>query len=117
MGEVLEQDVDGVGNAIRALELLSRQDGPAGFDERVERVPDHDTQVLQAHLVDALVDGRNQLDQLDGLAVDDLERLGGNCAFRYGIASSRVGEGKSETRGSGGVNACGFDSRHSSSRV
>jgi hypothetical protein len=39
VGEVLEQDVDGVGCALRALELLSRQDGLVGSDERVEKSP------------------------------------------------------------------------------
>ena len=38
MGEVLEEDVDGVGCAVRALELLSRQDGLVRFDEGVEGV-------------------------------------------------------------------------------
>jgi hypothetical protein len=59
--EVLEQDVHGVGCAVRALELLAREDGLVGFDELVEGVADHDTEVLQAHLVDALVHGRDEL--------------------------------------------------------
>jgi hypothetical protein len=32
--------------------------------------------VLQAHLVDTLVDGREELDERDDLAVEDAERLG-----------------------------------------
>jgi hypothetical protein len=32
--------------------------------------------MLQAHLVDPLVDGRDELDELDDLAVEDAERLG-----------------------------------------
>ena len=48
------------------------------LDERVERVADHDAEVLQPHLVDALVDGRDELDERDDLAVEDLERLGGD---------------------------------------
>ena len=77
MREVLEQDVHGIGCAVRALELLSGEDGLAGFDELVERLPDDDPEVLEAHLVDPLVDGRDQLDHRDRLAVEDLEWLGG----------------------------------------
>src|SRR4029079_1493400 len=73
--EDLEQDVDRIGSASRALELLSRQDGFVGFDERVEGLPDDDAQVLEAPLVDPLMDGRDELDQRDRLAVEDLEGL------------------------------------------
>ena len=76
MGEVLEQDVDGVGCAVRALELLSREDWFVGFDERVERVAHHDAEVLQPHLVDALVHWRDEFDERDDLVVEDFERLG-----------------------------------------
>ena len=78
MGEVFHQDVDGVGNAVRALELLSGQDGLVGFDERVERVADDHPEVFQSHLVDTLVDWCDELDERDHLAVEDLERLGRN---------------------------------------
>jgi len=50
VGEVLEQDVDGVGCAVRALELLSRQDRLVGFDERVELLRAGQTP-LEPHLV------------------------------------------------------------------
>ena len=36
VSEVLEQDVDGIGCAVRSLELLSGQDGLVGSDELVE---------------------------------------------------------------------------------
>src|SRR3954468_8273478 len=78
VGEVLEQDVDGVWGAVRPLELLSGQDGLVGLDERVECAADDDAEVLQAHLVDPLVDGRDELDQRDTLALEDVERLGGD---------------------------------------
>jgi hypothetical protein len=58
--------------------LLSRQDGLVGFDERVEGVADHDAEVLEPHLVDALVDGWVELDERDGLDVEDFERLRGD---------------------------------------
>ena len=80
VGEVLEQDVDGVGCAVRALELLPRQNGLVGRDERVESVADHDAEVLQPHPVDALVHGRDELDERDGLAVEDLQRV-----YRMGL--------------------------------
>ena len=38
VGELLEPDVDGVGNAIRALELLARQDGLVRFNSSVTRL-------------------------------------------------------------------------------
>jgi hypothetical protein len=56
----------------------ARQDGLLGSDERVESVADHDAEVLQPHLVDALVDGRDELDERDDLSVEDFERLVGN---------------------------------------
>ena len=80
MGEVLEQDVDGVGRAVRALELLARQDRLVGL-RRTSSNPclaDHDPEVLQPHPVDALVDGRDELDERDDLAFQDFERLGEN---------------------------------------
>jgi hypothetical protein len=58
--------------------LLSRQDGLVGSDERVESVADHDAEVLQPHPVDAMVHGRDELDERDDLVVEDFERLGGN---------------------------------------
>src|SRR5215213_4312284 len=56
MREVLEQDVGRVRCAVRALELLARQDRLVRFHERVEPVADHDAEMLQAHLVDTLMD-------------------------------------------------------------
>ena len=47
-----------------------------GSDERVELLADDHAEVLQAHLVDPLVDGRDELDERDDLAVEDAERLG-----------------------------------------
>jgi len=70
---VLEQDVDR--HAERALELLSRQDAPVGLDEGVERVADDEADVLEAHAVDALVEGRYQLDEPDLVALAHGERL------------------------------------------
>ena len=49
-----------------------------GFDEIVEGLAHHDPEVLQAHPVDALVHGWDQLDEGDDLAVEDVERLGGD---------------------------------------
>jgi hypothetical protein len=46
------------------------------LDERIEGVADHDAEVLQAHLVDALMHWWDELDERDGRAVEDLERLG-----------------------------------------
>jgi hypothetical protein len=44
--------------------------------EGVDLLADDHAEVLQAHLVDTLVDGRDELDERDDLAVEDAERLG-----------------------------------------
>ncbi len=44
--------------------------------ERVDLLADDHAEVLHSHLVDALVDGRDELDERDHLAVEDAERLG-----------------------------------------
>ena len=60
VGEVLEQHVDGVDGG--ALELLPGQHVAMRARELVELLTDDDAEVLEAHPVDALVDGRDQLD-------------------------------------------------------
>jgi hypothetical protein len=64
VGEVLEQDV--VRLVAFTLELLAGEGRPMGPGELVDRIADHDPDVLEPHLVDALVDRRDQLDQLNG---------------------------------------------------
>ena len=44
--------------------------------ELVELLTDDDTEVLEAHPVDALVNGRDELDARDRSPVEDIERLG-----------------------------------------
>ncbi len=61
VGEVLEEDV--VGLVVRVLELLSGQRGAVLPREGIDLIPDHDAEVFETHLVDALVDGRDELDQ------------------------------------------------------
>src|SRR5256886_12139152 len=73
VGEVLEQDV--IRLVVRALELLPGQGPAMHARELLDVVPDHDTEVLQAHPVDALVDRRDELDERDEGAVADDERL------------------------------------------
>ena len=77
VGEVLEQDVDEVGCAVRALELLPVRTG-LWASTISSKFADHDAEVLQPRRVDALVHGRDELDERDDLAVEDFERLGGN---------------------------------------
>ena len=60
-----------------------------GSDERVERVADHDAEVLQPHLVDALVNGRDELDERDDLAVEDLRAALRERSTRSGDRSRR----------------------------
>ena len=76
MGEVLEQDV--IRLVRRALELLAGQRFSVQARESVNLIADDYAEVLQAHLVDALVDGRDELDERDDLAVEDAKRLGGD---------------------------------------
>lgn len=73
VGEILHQDVDRFDRL--ALELLASQDRAMLTRERIEAIPDDDPEVLKAHLVHALVDRRDELDVLNHLAVEDLERL------------------------------------------
>src|SRR6476469_9335829 len=44
--------------------------------EVVDVLTDDDAEVLEAHPVDALVNGRDELDERDRSPVEDLERLG-----------------------------------------
>jgi hypothetical protein len=60
VGEVLEEDV--IGLDVRALELLPGQRGAVLTREVIDLVADDDPEVLEAHLVDALVDRRDELD-------------------------------------------------------
>jgi len=69
VGEVLEQDV--IRLVRRALELLAGQRCPVPTGECVDLIADDHAEVLQAHLVDTLVDGRDELDERDDLAVED----------------------------------------------
>ena len=72
VGEVLEQDV--VRLVVRALELLPGQGPSMHARELLDTAPDHDAEVLQPHPVDALVDGRDELDERDEGAIEDDER-------------------------------------------
>src|SRR5215467_9736767 len=74
VGEVLEQHVDRLD--MGTLELLPGQRGPMHPRELVELLTDDDAEVLEAHPVDALVNGRDELDARDRGPVEDLERLG-----------------------------------------
>src|SRR5438552_5495672 len=74
VGEVLEEDV--VGLVVRALELLPGQRGAVLPREGIYLVADDDPEVLEAHLVDALVDRRDELDERDRHPLEDLERRG-----------------------------------------
>jgi hypothetical protein len=44
--------------------------------EVVDAVADDDAEVLEAHPVDALMDRQDELDERNGLAIQDVERLG-----------------------------------------
>jgi len=46
-----------------------------GSDKRVESLADHDAEVLQPHLVDALMHGRDELDERDDLTVEDFTHV------------------------------------------
>ena len=75
--EVLEQDVVRLVYArCRTLELLARQNRAMGALEFLECVfADHDAHVLQPHHVDALMDGRDELDHRERLSVEHLELI------------------------------------------
>src|SRR4051794_34584821 len=72
--EVLEQHVDRLD--VGTLELLPSQRGPMHSRERVDLLTDDDAEVLEAHPVDTLVYGRDELDARDGTPIKDIERLG-----------------------------------------
>src|SRR5439155_5303422 len=74
VGEVLEQDV--VRLDVGTLELLASQRGSMHSREVVDVLTDDDAEVLEAHPVDALVNGRDELDERDRSPVEDIERLG-----------------------------------------
>lgn len=63
MGVVVEQDVYRL--VRRALELLSREHGTMTPREVVEVGADDETDVLEAHPIDALMKRRDQLDELE----------------------------------------------------
>ena len=73
--EVLEQDVDRIWRAGWALELLAGENRFVGFDERVEAIAHDDAEMLATHLVDALVDRRDELDHRQRLAIEYLELI------------------------------------------
>ena len=56
--------------------MLAGQRGPMYPRERVDLFADDDAEVLEAHPVDALVNGRDELDARDRSPVEDIERLG-----------------------------------------
>src|SRR6266498_5636726 len=74
VGEVLEEDVDRLD--VGTLELLPSQRGSMHSRELVDLLTDDDAEVLEAHPVDALVNGRDELDERDRSPVKDIERLG-----------------------------------------
>src|SRR5437764_13765794 len=73
VGEVLEEDVNRLN--VGALKLLPSQRGPMHFRDLVEVLTDDDAEVLEAHPVDTLVNGRAELDPRDRSPVEDVERL------------------------------------------
>src|SRR5438034_104221 len=74
VSEVLEQDVDRLD--VGTLELLASQRGPMHSREVVDLLAHDDAEVLEAHPVDALVNGRDELDERDRSPIEDIERLG-----------------------------------------
>lgn len=64
VGEVLEEGV--VRLVVGALELLTGERGAVLAGERVDPLTDDHPEVLEAHLVDALVGGRDELDTQTG---------------------------------------------------
>ncbi len=89
MGEVVEQDV--VRLAVRALELLPAQGPSMHARELLDIVPDHDAEVLQPHPVDALVDGRDELDERDEGAIEEAPNV--NVLLPLGDVVRDVAEG------------------------
>src|SRR4029453_7892076 len=74
VGEVLEEDVDRLDGG--TLELLASQRGSMHSREGVDLLPPDNAEVREAHPVDALVNGRDELDERDRSPVEDIERLG-----------------------------------------
>jgi hypothetical protein len=58
------------------MELLASQGRSMHAREVVDLLTDDDAEVLEAHPVDALVNGRDELDERDRSPVEDIERLG-----------------------------------------
>src|SRR6266540_6978600 len=73
MGVVVEQDVHRL--VRRALELLSREHGAMTPREDVEVGADDETDVLEAHPIDALMKRRDQLDELDRSRLGERQRV------------------------------------------
>src|SRR5215204_5317822 len=73
VGEVLEEDVDRLD--VWTLELLPSQRGSMHSRELVDLPTDDDAEVLEAHPVDTLVNGRDELDARDRSPIEDIERL------------------------------------------
>jgi hypothetical protein len=73
VGVVVEQDVHGLD--LRALELLSREHGAMPPREVIEVGADDETDVLEAHPIDALMKRRNQLDELDRRRLGERQRV------------------------------------------
>ena len=93
VGVVVEQDVHRLD--LRALELLSREHGAMTPREVVEVGADDETDVLEAHPIDALMKRRNQLDELDRRRRGERQRV---CEQEFGDRPSvpdvfEVGDG------------------------
>jgi len=93
VGVVVEQDVHRLD--LRALELLSREHDAMTPREVIEAGADDETDVLEAHPIDAPMKRRNQLDELDRRRLGELQRV---CEQEFGDRSSvrdvfEVGDG------------------------
>src|SRR5215213_7307211 len=75
--EVFEQDVVRlVDPGCRALKLLACQNRTMGLPERIKTFfADDESDVLHAHLVNALMDGRDELNHREYLAVEHLQLI------------------------------------------
>ena len=74
MGEVLEQYI--VWLEAGALELLPSKGRSMLAGECVDVLANDDAEVLEAHPVDPLVNGRDELNERNRRSVEDLDRLG-----------------------------------------
>src|SRR4029453_15161859 len=74
VGEVLEEDVDRLDGG--TLELLASQCGSMHSREVVDLPTQQNPEVLEGHPVDALVNGRDELDERDRSPVEDIEGPG-----------------------------------------